>query len=211
MNNINTKIVLNTLSIFAALTLVGAATYAYFSDVATSSNNSFGAGNLLLQLDNNGVNYFEDVTATFAVTDFAPNESAAQEISLHNAGTVDIAEIAMGLTSSALDDASPDGSDLRDVLLMTIVPGGTATAANCTGGSDATTAIDTAVGNNNGTLTMTEFTGDTYNALAIPLTVGGGNDKVCIKVTMDSTAGDNYQGDSANASFIFTAHQDASQ
>ena len=195
----------------AALVLVGSATYAYFTDTATSSNNSFGAGTMKLQLDNDGQNFFDDVSATFNVTDFSPNESAAQEISLHNAATVDIAEIALGLTSTNFDPADPDDSDLRNVLLLTIVPGGTASAGDCTGGSNITTAIDTAVGNGDSTLTMMEFTGDTYDSLPTPLPAGGFDDKVCIRVTMDPTASDVYQGDSANASFVFTAHQDSSQ
>lgn len=72
MININTKIALGTLSIFAALTLVGAATYAYFADTGTSTNNVFSTGNLNLVLANGAGFDEENVTATFGGSNLAP-------------------------------------------------------------------------------------------------------------------------------------------
>jgi len=51
VRNINTKIALSALSAVAATLLIGAGTYAYFSDIATSSSNAFSSGVLNLQLD----------------------------------------------------------------------------------------------------------------------------------------------------------------
>ena len=72
MISINTKIALGTLSVFTALTLVGAATYAYFTDSGTSSNNIFTTGNLNLVLANGAGTDEENVTATFGGTNLAP-------------------------------------------------------------------------------------------------------------------------------------------
>lgn len=206
----NKRIVLSSVSIFASLALVTGATFAFFSDSGTSSGNVFGAGTLDLQLDDTNDPFANDITATFNVSDMAPGDSAAQEISLHNEGSVDIAEIAMGLTSTNVDpDADP--SDLRDVLDMEVRAGGSKSGDVCTGGTDVTGAIDAVVGNGGVPLTMAEFTGDTYDSLPIALPAAGADSQVCISVAMQSTAGDIYQGDSATASFVFTAHQDVSQ
>lgn len=48
----NKKIALSGLSIFAALALIGGATFAFFSDEETSENNTFTAGEIDLQIDN---------------------------------------------------------------------------------------------------------------------------------------------------------------
>src|SRR4030042_6608796 len=80
---INSKILLSGATIAAAGALIIGATFAYFSDVGTSSGNTFGAGTLDLQLDDSDETSFVDnVTATFNVTDMAPGTKAAQEISL---------------------------------------------------------------------------------------------------------------------------------
>ncbi len=45
----NSKIALSAISILASLALVGGATFALFSDVATSSDNTFATGTLNLR------------------------------------------------------------------------------------------------------------------------------------------------------------------
>ena len=210
MRNINTKIALSALSAVAATLLIGAGTYAYFSDVASSTNNTFGAGTLDLQLDDTSESFANGISATFAVANMAPGLTEAQEISFHNAGTVSIAEIAMGVTSSNIDLSNPSNSDLRDVLEMRIFTGGVKNGNVCSGGTEETTAIDTAIGGIDAPLTLDEFTGNTFDSLAIPLATGV-NGQVCIQVGMSTSATDIYQGDSADATFTFTAHQDTSQ
>lgn len=210
---INRRIATSGISILAAAAMMAAGTFAFFSDEATSTENTFGAGTMVLELDDSNEPFEagppNDVTATFDLDDMAPGDMDAQEISFHNEGSIDIAEIAMGLTSSFIDPGD-DGSDLRDVLNMEIVEGGTASEGSCTGGTPVTGAIDAIVGNGGSPLTMKEFTGDTYDSLAIALSPSS-TGKVCIKITMDEEAGDIYQGDSADATFTFTAHQDVSQ
>lgn len=206
----NKRILLSSMSIFASLALVTGATFAFFSDSGTSSGNVFGAGTMDIQLDDaNETTPVDNITATFNVPSMVPGQSEAQEVSLHNAGSVNIAEIALGLTSTNTDAGLT--SNLRDVLNMQVVAGGTKSVNTCTGGTDVTSAIDLAVGDNATPLTMQEFTGDTYDSLPIALAAAGPDDKVCVVVTMQSTASDAYQGDSATASFVFTAHQDLSQ
>lgn len=207
---LNKRIILSGLSIMASLAIMGGATFAFFSDQASSTGNTFGAGSLDLQIDDsNEPTPVDNVTATFNMPSIAPGDKSSQEISFHNNGTVSIAEIAMGLTSTNTDPDA-DASDIRNVLNLQVVAGGTASEGDCTGGTDVTSAIDTAVGNGTGPLTMAELNGDTYDSLPIPLAASA-NGKVCIQVALDDDAGDVYQGDSASASFVFDAHQDISQ
>src|SRR3989344_915283 len=138
----NKKIALSAMSILTSLALLGGATFAFFSDEGTSTDNTFGAGTLDLLLDNDGVTFLDDVTATFDVDGMAPGDSAAQEISFHNAGSISIAEIAMKLDCVGTDPDT-DPSNLCDVLNLKIHEGGTASGGECGAGTDVTGTIDT--------------------------------------------------------------------
>ena len=208
----NKKIALSGLSILSSLALIAGATFAFFSSEATSNNNAFGAGTLNLELDDNDEAFGDDanddlITATFDVDNMAPGDSEAQEISFHNTGSIDIAEIAMGLVCTG---------DLCPALELIVREGGTASGGECGAGLDITTTIDTAIGGGGLPLTLSEYSGNTYDSLATPLTpddaAAGGTDegKVCLQVTM-SDVGDEFQGDVADMDLTFTAHQDASQ
>lgn len=204
----NKKIALSGISIFAALMLMGGATFAYFSDSGQSTGNTFGVGTLDLRLDDsNEITPVDNISATFNLTNIGPGDTATQEISFHNQGSLPISEIAMELSSSK---GVSDVTDLRDKLNMKVVAGGTASGGDCTGGTDVTSAIDTAVGDGITPLTMTEFTGDHYDSLPISLAPAA-DGKVCIRIVLDSGTGNTYQGDSATATFTFIAHQVTSQ
>jgi len=207
---INKKITMSMLSIVTALTLTGGATYAFFSDTASSTGNTFGAGNLNLQIANPVGGFAENVTATFNVTDLVPGQTRARTMSFNNNGTTPIVEIAMGLTAGTPVDAGLP-SDVRNVLNFTILAGGSTVGDTCTGGTDVTAAIASVRGDNNFPLTMNEMNGFTYDSLPISLPTTGSTGAVCVQVAMDNSATDAYQGDTVNADFIFTAHQNTSQ
>lgn len=210
-----TRIGLSIMSILGALALLSGATFAFFTDTASSNANTFGAGSLDLDIANNSPtgSFTDNVSATFAISNMAPGQTDAQVVNLSNQGTIDIAEIAMGFVSNSTDDvATPDGSDLRNVLTLEVREGGIDDGATCSGGTaDRTSAIDAAKGDGNGVLTFKEFDGGTFDSLGIALTASGATIPVCIEVGMLSTAGDIYQGDSATATFNFIGHQDLSQ
>ena len=211
---LNSKILLSFASIIAAVALVVGATFAFFSDEETSNDNLFSAGTLDLVLcdDDEGdepcpteESPLDSTTASFGASDLAPGETAgAGFVELRNTGSLDIAEVE--LSAAATQTGGGIDSILADVLELTISTG----ADNaCTGGTDQTAAIEVAVGNGDGTLTMSEFNGDTYDAL--PGITAGSNYFLCMSVTMDDTAGNVYQGDSNDLDLTFTANQDVSQ
>jgi len=84
----NTKIALSGLSILSALVLVGGATFAFFSDVGTSSGNVFGAGTLNVDItDQNADTPFEGEAI---VSNWAPGETAFVNFDVKNVGTLPV-------------------------------------------------------------------------------------------------------------------------
>ncbi|MEK7556713.1 MAG: TasA family protein [Patescibacteria group bacterium] len=200
----NKRIVLSSMSIFASLALVTGATFAFFSDVGTSNDNVFAAGDLTLQLDDDNEPTFatndDTVTASFGASDMAPGDSVTDFVSLHNGGSIDIAEIELGANKTAGDDA------LADELHLTVLTGADSA---CTGGTDHTSAINTQIGGGVGPLTLAELIAADYDAL--PGLAVGADSFMCLTTEFDATAGDALQGTSITVDVVFTAHQDASQ
>lgn len=206
----NSKIAMSALSILASLAIMGGATFAFFSDSGTSSGNVFAAGNLNLQLDDTNETVTENVTASFGtgVTPLSPGGSVTGYVSFHNAGNIDIAEIKIG-SNLDVNGGGVDGSNLADVLNLTVLTGDD--TACSTGQVDQTSTINALIGGGGGNpvLTLTELNNNDYDSLP---GVSVGPDKfVCVTFTMDSTAGNQYQGDSITETFTFEAHQNASQ
>lgn len=91
----NTRIAFSAISILAALTITAGATFAVFTDVATSQDNTFSTGNADLQLaDDNGLGaagtYANDITgATFS--NMAPGQTVTKQFWIKNNGTVNLA------------------------------------------------------------------------------------------------------------------------
>src|SRR3990167_1285585 len=71
---INSKILLSIAAIFAAVVIVAAATFAFFSDSETSEGNSFTAGRLDLKINDQ-----DDPEAIVFFEDFKPGDDYIQE------------------------------------------------------------------------------------------------------------------------------------
>jgi len=211
---INKKIALSLLSIASALVIVGGATFAFFSANATSSDNTFASGTLNLFLDDANESAADNsVTTSISASDFAPGASTSGFISLHNPGTLPIAEVEMTMDTAETANPGAD-SDMRDVLNLTVLLDDTTPDSVCSGGTDLTSTIDTQVGNGFGPLTLAEFddTSDEFDAFLTGTGLASGATRnVCFTVAFDSGAGNIYQGDAVNTTITFTANQDSSQ
>ncbi|OGC97994.1 hypothetical protein A2701_03005, partial [Candidatus Amesbacteria bacterium RIFCSPHIGHO2_01_FULL_47_34] len=202
-----TKIALSALSAVAATLLIGAGTYAYFSDIATSSSNAFSSGVLNLQLDDISEGISENVSASFGAGTLSPGNSVNGFVSLHNGGTVDIAEVKMAANQTSNANGG-DGSDIASVLDLTVLSGDDNTCT--TSQFDHTISIAGSVGDDVLPVTLAELNAEDFDSLSIPLTAGS-TKYLCVTFTMKTGAGDEYQGDSILEDFVFTAHQHASQ
>jgi len=86
----NKKILASIFVIGILALAMGWGTYSYFSSTRTSTGNTFTAGTLNLQLSNDGVNWHDDVTATWASpSGWAPGDNVTSKIYLRNTGSVD--------------------------------------------------------------------------------------------------------------------------
>ena len=206
----NRRIAMSALSILSTLALTGGAAFAFFSDTNTSTGNTFSAGTLNLQLDDENEAFTSgSVTSSLTGTNLAPNATSDLGfISLHNSGTIAMAEVELGVDKTA-DDA--DAFLLEDVLDLTVTTGSDST---CAGGTDQTPSIAAVVGNLLMPLTLSELVASDYDALpGLAAENAGTTDEyyVCFDATMKASAGNDYQGDTATFTFSFTGNQDASQ
>ena len=121
---------------------MGAATFAYFSDTNSSTGNTFTAGNLDLRLDDVNESLSSgSITASIGGIDIAPGATVSGFISVHNAGSVDMAEVVFGADQTA----GADSPNLADVIDLTVMTG---TNNTCTEGAvNQTNTIALALGN----------------------------------------------------------------
>src|SRR3989338_7492546 len=153
----NRKIMFSLISIAATGILVAGATFAFFSDSATSTNNTFASGTLNLLLDDaDETTPAASVTGSITASNFAPGQSVNGFISLHNPGTLPIAEVLMTADTTETNDGST-ASDMRDVLNLTVIDDDATPDTSCSGGTNLTSAIDSQVGNGTLPLTLAEF------------------------------------------------------
>ena len=205
---INRKIAMSGMSIIASLALMGGATFAFFSDSAASTGNTFAAGTIDLQLDDNNEDVSQSVTGSITGAGMVPGGLASTGfISYHNPETsTNIAEVEF--KTDVAETADPgDDSFLGNVIDMTVLTGDDQTCT--TNQSNLTGTLATVFGDGFSPLTLSEMNGNTYDAL--PGLTPGTTKYVCLTAQMESGAGNVYQGDGVTVDFTFTGNQDASQ
>lgn len=194
----NRKILFSTISILSALALMSGATFAFFSSTATSTGNVFAAGTLTMQLDDNDeITPAATVVASFGGTSLAPGGAVSGFVSMHNSGSIAMAEVNLSSTETVL--SSPDLAGKLNITSAKI-----GTESTCT-----TAPVDI-------TLSFTNL--GALNALGAPgfdlpssALAAGATKYLCMTFTLDSGTDNTYQGKSITESFSFTGHQDLSQ
>ena len=83
----NKSIWLSILSIFAVVALVGGLTWAYFSDVGTSSANVFNSGTLDMKLTDSSEGPSDSVSGTWGLAS-APGDTFSGDLNIKNSGSV---------------------------------------------------------------------------------------------------------------------------
>jgi predicted ribosomally synthesized peptide with SipW-like signal peptide len=123
---INQKIALSALSIVTALVLTGGATYAFFTDTATSNGNTFTSGTLSLLVRDDDQTFAPAVTQSIhSPTNWAPGQSFQSFVCFKNDGSVDIQEILFSLNSSG------SNADFREAIIAETVELGFVTETEC--------------------------------------------------------------------------------
>lgn len=193
---INSRILLSAASIAAAGALVAGATFAFFSSTATSTGNVFASGTLnLLVDDTNESTPSATIAASFGGT-LAPGASTSGYVSMHNGGSIDMAEVNLSATETVL--SSPDLAGKLNITSAKI-----GTEATCT-----TSAVDITVSGGFTTLAALNAAGVDLPSSAI---TAGADKFLCMTFTLDSATNDTYQGKSIAETFTFVGHQDMTQ
>ena len=190
------------------IALVGAGTWAYFSDTESSANNSLTAGTLDLNVDGG-----DTAVTTFSVTGKAPGDSGNGSTTLANAGDfsgeLDIAFSAITNTPGAGGTEFEGGSGELGAVAQIAVYIDVDSSDTWTSGdiglkSDGTTynhptALDYAVIDNYGS--------DSFDAVETMAT--SASDKFVVMWQVPTSAGNNIQGDSVSFDVTFTLEQAA--
>ncbi len=83
---INKKIATSLMSIAGAFAIAGGATFAYFTDTAVSTGNTFAAGSLDINIKDTS----EELNAPFDVEGMMPGDTAVRYLTITNDGTEDM-------------------------------------------------------------------------------------------------------------------------
>ena len=102
------KILGLTITALLVMGLIGGGTWAYFSDVETSSGNILTAGTLNLKLTG-GDEVGDSVTGTFTASEWKPSETEIGNLVLYNTGSIDMANLTLNFTYGT-DVDNEDGS-----------------------------------------------------------------------------------------------------
>jgi len=197
---INKKITLSAMSIMTSLVLVGGATYAFFSDTATSSGNTFSTGTLDLVLSDDNETPAQSVTASFG-DELAPGEcTGVQTLNLKNDGTTPADHAKVTVANVVTDtggNANPDMHTLLRINSLTY------------DGGDVLSQILNVNGNTFKDLADWEATAGALDNL--PLTNLLSSHPLAMDVCLDDSADNTIQADSVVSTFTVTLNQDSTQ
>jgi len=115
MKKANITMLASVLMMVLVAMAAGAGTMAYFSDVETSSGNTFTAGTLELKLNDGDEN-----VVMFTVTNVKPGDSGSAEVKLSGAGTLDGY---LDITFSGVVDNDPTLTEPEDLVDDTVGDG----------------------------------------------------------------------------------------
>ncbi len=194
-----------TIAALIVITVVGAGTWAYFSDTETSADNSLTAGTMDLNVDGGNT-----AVTTFSASAVQPGDSGSGRTTLSNVGNLtgelDIALSAItntGATGSTEfeDGVGNLGSVARMAIYLDVDQSGGWNAGDIGLKADGTTYTS-------GSLqyaTIDSYSGLTYDAVAS--LSGSASDDFTIEWQVPTSAGNNIQGDSVSFDITFTLEQ----
>lgn len=211
----NSKIAMSGLSIIASLAIMGGATFAFFSDSGTSSDNVFNSGTLDMKLSNDNSEFQENVTGTFGLAS-APGDVFDDTLFIQNTGSIAANHLELDFSNVLDPSDTPPGS--TENIPMDSVIEITAMEWDSDGNASTETNIlptnaqcDAASGNNNGMCDL-----DDLEALSFDNLIFGGTQNIGHGLRIagrlhPTLTIDEHQGDKVTMSLDVTMNQDASQ
>lgn len=175
---------MSAVSIVTALALAGGATFAFFSDTATSATNSFATGTLDIEIDQSG-GIFQNSTP---ITNWAPGEERFVRFDVDNNGSLPV-----------ILRAAASGSWVGGVLDPTKVQVVLVEFWNGSDWQDIASAPEGLTG-------FVYYSPDGTNSALFQL-AGGATEEFRLTVKLDETANNDYQGETFEATLTAEAHQ----
>ncbi len=200
----NKKILASAMSIVTALSMMGGATFAYFSDTGTSTSNTFSTGTLDLKLANGSSEFTDNVTATFGSGTLVPGSCTGnQTLTLKNTGTVPANHAEVHLTTNSVTDTGNNADPDMDAFLRinTLTYDGPSVLSQLVN-TNSTEFID---------LADWAATANAGKLDDLTLTDLDTNHQLVMDICLDSTAGDTLQGDSVVSTFTVDLNQNSGQ
>lgn len=209
----NTRIALSVFSIFTVLALVGGATYAFFSDQGTSSDNIFNSGTLDMQLSNNNSTFTEDVSATWGLAS-APGDTFDATLYIKNSGSVLANHVELMFINTMINAGSAPGNVSTTPMDQVIEITALQWDSDANGSPDVDLLPGVTNINANGIIDFDDLenqTADDFDNLLFggPQTTGHGL-RIAGRLHPTLTTNE-HQGDSVDMDLTVTLNQDVSQ
>lgn len=189
----------------------GAGTLAYFSDTETSSENTFTAGTMDLQIrDSLGWGDSGTADAEWTLTDMKPGDSISGSIDLRNSGGIEADHLGIIVDYTITDPEGPESdtqentpadhmADYMILLDMVYVHDG-----------DVTDCLSLLTDNDGDGIDLLELKQQGLDDLS-PAPDGAGDERLTMWLKFREDAGNDFQGDTFDLTMIFKLNQDSSQ
>lgn len=209
------KFLIPALATALVIGLVIAGTWAFFSDTETSSGNTFTAGTLVLKLKVNG-GWVDGVTATWTGTNMAPGDDlSSAAIWLRSFGTIGPDHLEVGCSYTSTESPADNMAKYLEITLLRYendgwyINGLTGERREIVGDTLIDSSEDWKVDDTDGVggVSLYDLKADPLDNLPPP----DGSHGFTMGLKFNENAGNNLQGDTLNATLIFTLNQDASQ
>lgn len=185
---INRRIAMSLFSITAALALVGGSAFAFFTDTATSQNNTFATGTLDVSItDQNEDTPFESQAI---VSNWAPGEEALVNFDVKNVGTLPVQ--LRGFATGTWGNEALDNQDKVKVTRVERFNG---------------SSWETLLTNSNGITGLFYYTNNGLDNGSFFDVAPGGRAQFRLTVKLDDTAGNDFQSKSFASVLTVQARQ----
>lgn len=202
------KIVGLILALVLIIGLVGAGTYAYFSDTESSVDNTLTAGTLDLNIEGGDI-----AITTFDVSNVAPGDNGTASSTLANVGSL-VGEL--DIATSGIDNVPGSGGEFGGgsgelganaeiAIYLDIDQTGTRTAGDVGLQSNGTTYDPTGGLNYD---VIDNYANETWNAVVAAMAASA-QDDIIILWDVPTDTGNDVQGDSVSFNVTFTLEQAA--
>lgn len=208
---INSKIALSIASIAAAGALIVGATFAFFSDSSTSSNNVFNSGTLDMKLTDSDQTALDNVSGTWGLAS-APGDTFSGDLKIKNTGSVPANHIELKFSNVVTDAFTAPGNTATTPMDRVIEITLFEWDSDGNGVTDLTIPVSDL--NSNTIIDLDDLENQVADDFDNLLFTGTQGDDHILKIQgrlSPTLAIDEHQGDSVTMSVDVTMNQDASQ